>query len=192
MSPAKIQKIISVIALLLILVHIVWPHLAIDGITIGLLILAIVPWLSPLFKSIQFPGGVKIEYQDLEKTEKQMKHAGLFPKKHARSTKQFDFLPSPYDDPSIALAWLRIEIEKRFRGLIQEKKLSEEGGLKRNLIVLFQNGILSEEEKNALFDLVEILSSAMHGVIVDPSAAEWAVEVGPLVLRGLDNKIKQK
>ena len=190
MSLSFLKYIISIIALLLIFVHIIWPQAAIDGITLGLIVIAIIPWLAPLFKSLQLPGGVKIEYQDLEKTEKQIKDAGLLPKKPAK--KAYDFVPSPSDDPTIALAWLRIEIEKRLRKLIQERKLSEEKGSKRNLYVLYKNDVLSDEERQALSDLVEILSQAIHGVPVEQSAADWAIEIGPMVLKALDNKLKKK
>jgi hypothetical protein len=191
MSLNFLKYFISFIALLLISIHIIWPQVAIDGITLGLIVIAIIPWLSPLFKSLQFPGGVKIEYQDLEKTKRQIKEAGLLPKK-PKIAKNLDFVPSVNDDPTIALAWLRIEVEKRLRQLIKEKRLSEEGGLKRNLYILYKKDILSDEERQALSDLVEILSTAIHGVPVDQAASDWAIEIGPMVLKALDNKLRKK
>lgn len=190
MKQVHLQILISLAAISLIVAHIISPSLAIDGVTLGLIVVAIIPWLAPLFKSLQLPGGVKIEYQDLEKTEKQIKDAGLLPK--IASQKSFDFVPSPNDDPTIALAWLRIEIEKRLRDLVKKNKMSDEKKLIRNLIALYENGVFNEEEKTALLDLVQILSSAIHGVPVDQSAADWAIEVGPHLLKGLDNKLKKK
>ena len=38
-----------------------------DAITLALLAIAIVPWLAPIFKSLEFPGGLKVEFQELQK-----------------------------------------------------------------------------------------------------------------------------
>jgi accessory gene regulator protein AgrB len=62
----RIKKRITLIALLIALIHLICPTLAIDGITLTLLLIALIPWLSPVFKSLQFPGGWKIEYQEIK------------------------------------------------------------------------------------------------------------------------------
>ncbi len=54
MKTTKIQIAISAVAVVIIVVHLVWPKVAIDGITLALLVIAIVPWLAPLFKSLGF------------------------------------------------------------------------------------------------------------------------------------------
>lgn len=63
----KLRLVISGIMLIFAVVHTVWPDLAIDAITLALLGIAVTPWLAPLFKTIELPGGVKIEFQDTEK-----------------------------------------------------------------------------------------------------------------------------
>ena len=45
----------------------IWPNLEIDGVTLGLLIFAVLPWLAPLIKSIELPGIGKVELQDLQR-----------------------------------------------------------------------------------------------------------------------------
>jgi len=52
-----IQIMITVFALAFAVAHIVYPGLTIDGITLALLIIAVLPWLAPLFRSLEFPGG---------------------------------------------------------------------------------------------------------------------------------------
>jgi hypothetical protein len=54
-------------ALVLVVVHLIWPHVRIDSITLVLLAVALLPWLSPLFKSIELPGGWKFEFQELKR-----------------------------------------------------------------------------------------------------------------------------
>lgn len=66
MKPHNLQYGITAGALLIALAYLVWPNLSIDAITITLLFIALVPWLSPIFKSLEFPGGWKIEFKEMK------------------------------------------------------------------------------------------------------------------------------
>ncbi|MEV7416207.1 hypothetical protein [Streptomyces sp. NPDC089919] len=48
------------------LVHLVAPDVRVDGATLGLAVIAVVPWLGGLFESIELPGGAKFQYRRLE------------------------------------------------------------------------------------------------------------------------------
>lgn len=74
-----ISALISVAALIVAAAHLVWPDARIDVVTLGLLVLAVIPWLAPLFKSIELPGGWKVEFQELKQQvlEKGQKVAAL-------------------------------------------------------------------------------------------------------------------
>jgi hypothetical protein len=63
----RLRQIISLGALLLGLAHIIWPTLAIDFVALGLIIVATLPWLSPLVKSLELPGGWKVEFAEISK-----------------------------------------------------------------------------------------------------------------------------
>ena len=65
--PPRLPILISVGALVLVIVHLVWPDLRIDGVTLALLAVAALPWLAPIFKSIELPGGWKFEYQEVQR-----------------------------------------------------------------------------------------------------------------------------
>jgi hypothetical protein len=54
-------------ALVLVAVHLIWPHVRIDSITLVLLAVAVLPWLGPLFKSVELPGGWKFEFQEFKR-----------------------------------------------------------------------------------------------------------------------------
>lgn len=73
----KIQVAITLSALVLVVIHVVFPHIAIDYITLTLIFIAVIPWLVPLFKSMEFPGGWKVEFQQLEKVTAKVEKAGL-------------------------------------------------------------------------------------------------------------------
>lgn len=47
-------------------VHVVKPELKIDGATLVLAAIAVIPWLGHLFESIELPGGTKLQYRRLE------------------------------------------------------------------------------------------------------------------------------
>ena len=58
-----ISASITIVALIAIIARIMMPTMMIDSITLWLLAIAIVPWLAPLIKSIEW-GGAKIEFQE--------------------------------------------------------------------------------------------------------------------------------
>jgi len=76
----------------------------IDSITIALIIIAIIPWLGSLFKSLELPGGVKVEYHELQKATAKAKKAGLLKattdKKPKRKTK-FSYQQISSEDPTL-------------------------------------------------------------------------------------------
>jgi hypothetical protein len=57
--------IISLVAVLAAIAHVIWPGTRIDGTTALLLGIALIPWLGELLESIELPGGVKVRYRDL-------------------------------------------------------------------------------------------------------------------------------
>ena len=78
MTPKKrTQLIITIIAALLGIAHLAFPSLKIDVVFVSFLLVAVIPWLEPLFKSVELPGGLKVEYKDFQKVENEAKKAGL-------------------------------------------------------------------------------------------------------------------
>jgi hypothetical protein len=188
MSPRAVQVSITVGALLTAVVHVIWPNLNIDSITLTLVVIAIIPWLAPLFKSLELPGGWKIEFQDLLKAQERAGEAGLLA--DIDEGPEYSFQLVADEDPNLALAGLRIEIENRLVKLAESRDIevrrSSVGSLMR---VLSQKDILSPHQRSVLEDLIGTLNAAVHGADVDQRSADWAMEVGPRLLNALDNKI---
>jgi hypothetical protein len=67
--------LITAVALVIVVIHLAFPDLAIDGVTVVLLLFAVAPWLSPIFKSIEFPGGLKFEFQELKRDLEEVRGA---------------------------------------------------------------------------------------------------------------------
>jgi len=185
----KIQALITIAAIIGIIVHLIWPTLAIDRITIALITIAIIPWLAPLFKSVELPGGWKVEFQELQKAKSDADKAGLLaPTVDVDVTHQYSFLSIAEDDPNLALAGLRIEIEKRLQNIAESRNIQARkqsvGSLMR---ILFQEGAITQEEYSVLADMIGLLNSAVHGASVDGRAIDWAMETGPRLLKSLDD-----
>ncbi len=186
MNQNILQKIISTGSLILIIAHLIWPQIAIDLITITLLIIAIVPWTSWLFKSLELPGGIKVEYRDLEKITEEATGTDLL--KAVDKDKAYYY--SIENNPDISLAWLRIEIEKRIRILNSLCNFSENKNFSASLEHLQDNKIIDRKEYNILRDLRGTLNKAAHGIEVEPKINDWAFTTGLSILSALDEKIK--
>lgn len=74
MTSESLKRSISVGAMVLLVLHLFWPGLGIDLVTIALLFVAALPWVGPVLKSlaesgvrsIEIPGGIKIGLGDVK------------------------------------------------------------------------------------------------------------------------------
>jgi hypothetical protein len=194
MTPTRIVQLgITLVALGAAVVHIARPDLAIDGVTLFLLAVAALPWLIYLFKSLELPGGWKIEFQDLERVRKKADEAGLLREAPPRTAAQdHAFQSVAAQDPNLALVGLRIEIEKRLRQMalvagVQSDRMSL-GHLLRELA---KNNALTPEQTSVLADMTGLLNKAAHGLVADPSATAWALETGAGLLATLDKRTEE-
>ncbi len=190
----RLRQLVTLGALILASVHLLWPELAIDSVTLVLLVIALLPWLAPIFKSLEFPGGWKIEFQELQQIVERVEEAGLLaPPTAFMSEAEFSFQRVAEQDPNLALAGLRIEIERRLVALAQKQGIEVKGrGLGQLLRILNEHNVLDDQARSALSDLTGLLNSAVHGAAVDPQGTNWAIQIGPRILRGLDELVAQK
>jgi len=185
----RIQLAITLGALTVALIHVWVPALAIDAITLALIALAILPWLGPLFKSVQLPGGFKVEFQErLERAAERADKAGLLSRRGVEG-QQYPFQLVADQDPNLALAGLRIELERQLRALAEAVGVGTRmQGARRLVIELAKEGVLSAEEEDVLTDLIELLNDAVHGADVGSRASRWAMDIGPRLLASLQGK----
>jgi hypothetical protein len=193
MEISKLKKIITLGALLIALVHIIWPDVAVDGVTLVLLFFALLPWLAPIFKSLELPGGLKVEFQELEKASARADAIGLLSNPEPLdSPPQYSFQLVANHDPNLALAGLRIEIEKRLIELAQQRNIGTKmQGLGRLMNELAKQGVLTNDEHSVLADLTGLLNTAVHAGRLDFRASQWAMDVGPRLLQSLDDKVME-
>jgi len=163
--------------------------------TLILILVAILPWLASVIRSVELPGGFKIELQDLKAaTEKIISGKSIKTAQQTTSVKRkakLKKLPElAINDPNLALVGLRIDIEKRLSELASNLGIStthrSAGVLLRDLVA---HERINQETASGLSDLIALGNQAAHGAEVSSDAANWAFEAGPLVLGVLDNMI---
>ena len=198
----KTQIFITVAAILVGLIHLIFPDVKIDAIFITLIILAIIPWLEPLLKSVELPGGLKVEFQDLQKIEVEAKMAGLIKPdiegsfddlKNPANSETYSFIEIAEKNQELALVGFRIEIEKRLRSLADKYSIeSSKFSISRLIDALNSKEILNNLETKSLKDMIKTLNNAAHGVDYDIRNANWVIENGPKILESLDEKLENR
>jgi hypothetical protein len=67
--------VVTAVAVLAAVAHILWPNVKIDTITVLLAVIALLPWLGELLESIELPGGWKVKYHSLEERQNLLERA---------------------------------------------------------------------------------------------------------------------
>jgi uncharacterized protein YecT (DUF1311 family) len=196
----KTQIFITVSAILVGLTHLLFPNLKIDAIFITLNIVAIIPWLEPLLKSVELPGGLKVEFQDLKKIEDEAKKAGLIKPETENSQKElstnansetYSFIEIAEKNQELALVGFRIEVEKRLRNLAEKYSIeSNKFSITKLIDALNNKEIITNAETKSLKDIIHTLNYAAHGMDYDIRNANWVIENGPKILESLDEKLE--
>lgn len=191
LTPSEWQHIkltVTIVALGIFILHLVRPDLSIDTTALILLGIACIPWLTPILQKIELPGGIKVELKELEELRDDAKDAGLLAKPKKRSKKTYTFETVALIDPNLALAGLRIEIERIIRKLAVDNEIDETSSvvLIRHLV---RENALSVEEGIVLSDLLIVLNKAVHGARVDEEASSWALTTGIQILETLEAKL---
>jgi hypothetical protein len=170
--------------------RILFPNIKIDSITLGLLIVAILPWLSSLIESAEFPGGWKIKFRDIKKAVETANTIDIEPS-FLKGKEPLSYLNVFEQDPNLGLVALRIEIEKRVRKLAKKYNIEEQQSLRRILNALMQKDILEISTVSGLNDLIAVGNRAAHGAKVEPDVATWAAYTSEKFLYFLDRKINE-
>ena len=191
----KTKIAISIICVILGVAHLIWPDVKVDLATLVLLVVAILPWLADVIRSVELPGGFKIELQDVKAATEKVT-GGKVTSQPAQPPMGGDiqFLREiAGSDPNLALVGLRIEIERR---LAQLAELAQIPATRRSAGVLLRDLMAREQIDRqtaaGLGDLIALGNQAAHGAEVSSTAAAWALDTSPLILEMLDGLIDRK
>jgi hypothetical protein len=172
--------LVSILFVVLAVLHVFVPSITIDAIAIVLLVLASLPWLFPYLKSLELPGGVKIELKDVKEAVEKVSQG-----EEGTPTEfdEYDFLQTiAAHDPNLALVAVRIEIEKAVRKAIGEGE-RRPMPLSRGIQQLTDTGVISNSVANGLRDFIQLGNHAAHGVEVEAQAAEYVIENAGKILK---------
>jgi len=195
------QHVISLVALFGFFIDLAIKPISNAGLI--LIVLALSPWITRIIKTIELPGGGKVEFErELAAVSNKVEDAGLLAEPPSPEAKKAAYEAVFNEDPTLALAGLRIELEKRINRLI-ELTGSWSGtsshwtasfrpmSLSRAVNNLASAEVISREEQSALQDVIPLLNRAVHSAEFSMSAAEWAMDFGPRILAAFDEKIAQ-
>ena len=190
-----IKIFISLIFIGLFVVRIKHPELNIDAVSIILIILAMFPWYSKYIKALELNGIGKVELvSDKEKEELEEKVAKLVvPDKSVKANpaERYSFYTLRYTDMKLALAGLRIEIEKEL------KQIAEINGIKNSIIslgklteLLSQRELITRNEYALIRDIIVVLNKAVHSQLDDyiNEDFDWVFEIGLELLESLKQR----
>lgn len=165
----------------------------IDAVALAVIAVAAAPWLAGVVRRIELPGGLQIEYQDLEPVTKQVEQSGLLSTgqgDRGRRRHVYAFEELTRGDASLTLIGLHGEIEQRIREIAQSRGIRDENASDVTLIMrLIQEGILAGDEASALHQLLPVLAKAQRGVQVDERVSDWVMNFGPKILDALEERI---
>lgn len=192
----KIKYLIfPVIFFTLAVLHMIFPTITIDGATITLIILGLIPWISLIIKEISLPGGIKITFNDLKKPSEKLieesKQENIEPKEESiKSVKDEGIQEILSKNPALSLVYVRAEIEKRLIELAKRENLSYKGKSTKNLIQdLRRNKTISTGIYGSLYELIDLGNKAAHGEKVSDDVIIWAYEYAPQIFSILDQMI---
>jgi hypothetical protein len=180
-----VQITLTLVSLVCAGAHLIWPQLPIDSILIALLVLAVLPWFADRISAVEVAGS-RVELATVERVGERIQGTALeAPSQGQATTYSFQFVSER--DPNLALAGLRIEIERRMREIGRSLGLPDTAPLGTLIRRLGEHGVFTHTERSVLMDLLNALNLAIHGARVDPDVYEWAMSVGPGIIRALDS-----
>jgi len=209
----KTKLAISAAALTLVIVHNLFPTLKADTATLVFLVLMLLPWFAGVVKSVELPGGFKIELPEVKKAAAKVLAGRRIVGEEARVTvvgaeahvtaggsiKAEGVIGTTAEqtaqrlqevaakDPNLALVGARLEIEKRLLDIAAQRGVDLS---RRSAGVLFQQlqqmGAVPSDVATGLRELIALGNQAAHGASVAPAAAAWVLDALPDILSTLD------
>ncbi len=187
----KVQISVTIGAILLLVLHLIFPNVKLDPVSVVLLFFVVLPWVIPFLKSFELPGGFKIELQDVTDITQKIKDfkiqpsvpKELLPKKVTISefsdrdeVERLKIIAKV--DPNLALAGLRLALERQIRFVASSEKItnSDRAPLLSLIKELNRKGILPKVSNEGIQATLHLLNKAVHGAKIETKVAEKVVD----------------
>lgn len=194
----KFKLTVSILFTGIFLLRILKPELNIDSISVMLIVLALVPWFIQYIKSLEINGLGKVELiteDQKQSIQKNADEAGILTgTKENKISSNYTFYNLRYEDPKLALAGLRIELEKTLIKLVEKNSLdSQRFGLNKMTNILSKNNIITSSESSLIYDISGILNRAVHSQLGEYNSEtfDWVFDVGLKLLDSLGEKLSK-
>jgi hypothetical protein len=198
-KPLKWQIAISSISAVLFMCHLVWPTIRLDTSALFLLALCFLPWLGTIFKSVELPGGAKVEYrQGLLQAAKKVEDSGLLQDSGVQGNSLTQKRDPIYrtlieQNPNLALAGLRIDIERKLRAIVGfSNPDSSLKSLSQVVEIIGALGLFTKGQTQAMHGILKHLNSAVHDERVSSENAAEVFQMGTRLLDALDKRIRNQ
>lgn len=185
----------SLIFVAIFLIRLFKPDINIDNTSIVLLLLALAPWFIQYIKTLEINGVGKVELVNTTKKkeiEQKVDNAGineLLP--NEKSNIRYTFYNLRYNDPKLALAGLRIEIENSLRKIAVQNDIDDNyKGIGKMTETLSQHQLIDNDERSLISDITGILNKAVHSQIQEynDDSIDWVFDMGLKILNFLEQK----
>ena len=150
----------------------------------GALSIAVLPWVMGLIERVTAPGGFEIVFADAKRKLDQTET-----RPDAEDAQVFEYFKT--DDPNLAVALLRVEIERRLRRIAEQvfsDSVKPRRGLKPLMEELREQGAISNDAAALILDLLPVMNQAVHGIHLRPDVTEFAIRYGPRILARISHQ----
>ena len=192
----KFKLSASILFIGIFLLRILKPELNIDSISVMLIVLALVPWFIQYIKSLEINGLGKVELiteDQKQAIQKNADEAGILTgTKENEISNNYTFYNLRYEDPKLALAGLRIELESTLIKLVEKNSLDgQRFGLNKMTNILSKNNIITSGESSLIHDISGVLNRAVHSQLGEYNSEtfDWVFDLGLKLLDSLGKKL---
>jgi|SRR5690625_1366259 len=192
----KFKLSASILFIGIFLLRILKPELNIDSISVMLIVLALVPWFIQYIKSLEINdlGKVELITEDQKQAiQKNADEAGILTgTKENEISNNYTFYNLRYEDPKLALAGLRIELESTLIKLVEKNSLDgQRFGLNKMTNILSKNNIITSGESSLIYDISSVLNRAVHSQLGEYNSEtfDWVFDVSLKLLDSLGKKL---
>ncbi|HEY4078296.1 MAG TPA: hypothetical protein VGM26_15305 [Rhizomicrobium sp.] len=164
----------------------------ISWITVALVGIAMFPWFVRYISAVELPAGVKISLR--ERAERLGVEAQTIVSAAPVSPETGDLFQAVLANPDVALAGLRIEIERR---LLTMARLASDFSSDRIVSItwlvrqLEQRDVIASREAELLLELIPVLNAASHARAISSDIRSWVVQAARPMLGYLDGRIRE-
>jgi len=186
----SIEWLIVIIGVMLIIVHGFWSDVfKVDSITILILCILSIPFVAQYLRKAKFPGAEFEFKEEIRETQKLVQRsveqaekaesageAKILPFETFRLSAVRELLDS---DPVLALAALRIEIEKKLRTAADflDLPIRDKLSISKLIEVVSRKDLLSFEQITALRKIINMCNKAIHGSLISNEEAREIIDL---------------